>query len=69
MKYLCEEATRAGTQGQRAEIFACEVARASAGERRVVEIKLQELLRSASSFETRLVEPYEGSRSNSFLFP
>lgn len=32
VKYLCEEASRAGTQGQRAEIFACEVARASAGE-------------------------------------
>eukprot|EP00904_Undaria_pinnatifida_P010858 jgi/Undpi1/6902/HiC_scaffold_21.g09377.m1 len=30
VKYLCEEASRAGTQGQRAEIFACEVARASA---------------------------------------
>ncbi|CAN0427617.1 unnamed protein product, partial [Discosporangium mesarthrocarpum] len=30
VKYLCEEATRAGTQGQRAEIFACQVARASA---------------------------------------
>ncbi|CAM9627992.1 unnamed protein product [Chrysoparadoxa australica] len=30
LKYLCEEATRAGTQGQRAEIFACEVAKASA---------------------------------------
>lgn len=32
VKYICEEASRAGTQGQRAEIFACEVARASAGE-------------------------------------
>lgn len=32
VKYLCEEASRAATQGQRAEIFACEVARASAGE-------------------------------------
>jgi magnesium chelatase subunit D len=30
IKYLCEEATRAGCQGQRAEIFAAEVAKASA---------------------------------------
>jgi magnesium chelatase subunit D len=30
VKYLCEEASRAGCQGHRAEIFAAEVAKASA---------------------------------------